>query len=261
MASVRKIRIDAYNSGVNYDRFDLVKADKNDFGSFYLGFFNSPISFSGTPTIFNIAPYNLFQTSSGQTVFLSGTSSGQCFIYGTGLSGSVNYGDSTIYLYTSGNVLQLETGINYYSNTYYKSLEPAYYVSSEYNNSGNNLSSNYWKLFETGFDFRSVWEPSYSSASNFENKNINFLFGDGYSQISEIGLISNPISFEASFKDIKTKEAKSLIAFFEFLGSTGEFYYKPPLLKTGKYVCKSFKHSIRQYDTNNIDAIFIESFY
>lgn len=139
-----------------------------------------------------------------------------------------------------------------------------YYVSfidGNLNNIPTGSDSNWKKFGDYNLDIKDLWQPSYDSANNYSPIIKEIRLDNGYTDRAQNGLNDNKFNFEANYLERSEKEAQSLVAFLEFMGSKYAFKYTVPIYNESlSFVAKNYKIKYDGFDRFSITAIFEESF-
>lgn len=121
-------------------------------------------------------------------------------------------------------------------------------------------SNAYWKrIDESGFNFTSIWTPTYQTSINLDLKPKVTTFGDGYAQRSEAGVFFNKQAYQLEFKNIPTRELKSLIAFFEYRGGKEMFVADINSFSSGRrFIGQNWNHNYVYSDLNDFSVNIFE---
>lgn len=145
---------------------------------------------------------------------------------------------------------------------------PIYFVAASGSAEGNQgqldeinyLSNAYWKRFDDpDFVASTVWTASYQTALSVETRGKLSPYGDGYAQRADTSLFFNKMAYEMNVEHCDNREAKSLLAFFEYKG--GVDFVKtdiPPFITGRKFVGKNWKHTFVSDNINNFSASLFE---
>lgn len=121
------------------------------------------------------------------------------------------------------------------------------------------LSNDFWKrLDDNSYRFTEVWTPTYQTSMALDIKNRASSFGDGYVQSTDTSLFGSRLSYDVSFKNIDSKELKSLLAFFEVKAGSDYFYMDlNPFITGRKVIGKNWKHT---YNSDNLNDFSVNVF-
>lgn len=144
-----------------------------------------------------------------------------------------------------------------------------YFVAARDNNQNqldtvNLLSNSYWKRFDdfNGFDFATVWTPSYTTSATVQPRVLEGTLDDGVTQMARDGINTVPLRFQMTFENITDREAKSLMLFFNAMGTTRTFQWTvpEPYSKLLKFTLVSLNHQYLSKNVNNVTVQVEQSF-
>jgi phage-related protein len=124
-------------------------------------------------------------------------------------------------------------------------------------------SNSYWKRFDDfNNDFGSVWTPSYTTSAEVEPRVINATFDDGVTQLARDGINETPLRFNLVFENIGDSEAKSLLCFFELMGSSRSFRWTTPepYSKLLTFSMTNLRHAFLKKNVHNVSVGIEQSF-
>jgi len=130
-------------------------------------------------------------------------------------------------------------------------------------NTTNRLSNTYWKRFDdVAIDFADVWTPSYSTSAETEPRVVNARMEDGVTSLARDGINTTPLRYNLAFDNIRDREAKSLLCFFDFVGAKRSFKWTvpPPYEKQLSFTFVNLSHMFSKKDNNSISINIEQSF-
>ncbi len=148
----------------------------------------------------------------------------------------------------------------------YHSVSNSYgvrYTDDEISQVFSGVSDSNWKQFSDPlFTFDSIWTPQKTLQVQNTERIKEIKLGDGYRKQQAEGLNSQESRYSASFEFVTNQEAKQLIAFSEYKGACGTFFWQipNPYNKKKMFRLLECKHTWEGYNSNNISIVFEEVF-